>query len=394
MRFHGFVILLVVVVLGKSLSVFSVEPGETGKELATNGANFAPISQMVGVMDTIAGTGEEGYTGDGGKATEAKLHSPFDLIIDHQGNLLFSDTDNHCIRRIDLKLGIIDTVVGCGKKGYFGDGGPAKKAKLNEPYGLAEDEHGNLYIVDRLNRAVRRVNKQGIIETIAGDGKKGKPKDGQLGKSQSLFEPNAIVLQENKNLFIADVSAQNIYRLDLKTLNIYKFAGTGLKKSEGDGGKYSMASFAGPRALAFINPDRLMVCEREGNQIREINLKTKMIRKIAGTGKSGYSGDGDNPLQAVFKGPKEMKVNSKGEIFIVDTENHVIRWIKQDYSQILTLCGNGKSGFSGDGLDANKSSLNRPHGIAIASDGTIYIGDTLNHRIRRVIFMAAKSKKE
>src|SRR5262245_19468893 len=130
-------------------------------------------------IDTVAGTGSAGYDGDGGPANKAKLNGPFDVHLDAAGNLYFSDTGNHCVRRIDARTGVVTTVAGCGRKGYSGDGGPAKEACLNEPYGIELDRSGNLYVVDRLNACIRRVEVAGgKIETVAGTGSAGYSGDG------------------------------------------------------------------------------------------------------------------------------------------------------------------------------------------------------------------------
>lgn len=334
---------------------------------------------------TVAGTGMAGYRGDGGPATKAVLDGPFDVALDKKGNLFFSDTGNHCIRRIDAKSHIISTIAGCGKKGFSGDGGRAIRAELNEPYGLQLDDKGNVYFVDRLNFRVRMVEAQSqVIRTIAGSGHQGFSGDGGPAIKAEFREPNGLALDHKGKLYIADVADQRIRVVDLTNGVISTACGTGKKAHTGDGGPYTEASLLGPRAVAIAPDGSLFVCEREGNSIHRIDFRIGKIERFAGTGKKGYSGDGGPALQATLNGPKELEVDSAGNIFVVDTENNAIRRIDAKSRIITTVAGSGAKGGSGDDGPALKAQLNRPHGVCIDSDGAIYIGDTLNNRIRKV----------
>jgi streptogramin lyase len=337
------------------------------------------------VIDTAAGTGTPGYTGDGGPAAQAQLRDPFDVAFDRAGNLFFSDTFNHCIRRIDARTAVITTVAGCDRKGYSGDGGPAAQATMNEPYGITLDADGNLFIVDRLNACVRRVDgRTGVIRTVAGTGKPGYSGDGGPGDKAELREPNGIALDGQGKLYIADVRDQRVRVLDLRSGVINTFCGTGRREQVGDGGPFQQASLLGPRAVA-VGPDGdVYICEREGNGVRRVSLRSGRIERYAGTGAKGYTGDGGPALQATFNGPKELKVDQAGNVYVVDTENHAIRRIDGKTGIVTTIAGSGKAGGAGDGGAAVQAQLNRPHGVAIAADGSVFIGDTLNHRIRRV----------
>jgi streptogramin lyase len=336
-------------------------------------------------ITSVVGTGTPGYAGDGGPATQARLRDPFDVVLDRAGNIFFSDTSNHCVRRVDGRTGAITTVAGCGRKGYSGDGGPATQATINEPYGLALDADGNLFIVDRLNACVRRVDaKSGNIRTVAGTGKPGFSGDGGPGAKAELREPNGIALDGHGKLYIADVRDQRVRVLDLRSGVITTFCGTGKKEHSGDGGPYQQASLFGPRAVA-VGPDGdAYVCEREGNSVRRVSFKSGRIERFAGTGTKGYSGDGGPARDATFNGPKEMKVDAAGNVFVVDTENHAIRRIDATTGIVTTVAGTGQLGGAGDGGPATQAMLNRPHGVAVEPDGTLYVGDTLNHRVRRV----------
>lgn len=351
----------------------------------------AVITALLGADPTItafAGTGEKGFSGDGGPAVKAKLNQPFGVAFDKAGNLYFSDTFNHRIRRVDVKTGIITTVAGNGMKGFGGDGGKATEATLNEPYGLCFDHTDNLYIVDRLNYCIRKVDaKTGAISTIAGTGgKSGFGGDGGPATKALFREPNGICFDGVDKLYVADVAGQRVRVVDLKTGTISTAAGNGTRVSAGDGGPVKDATFAGPRAVAF-GPDKcLYVVGREGNSVRRIDFKKQTIERFAGTGKKGYTGDGGPATAATFDGPKEIDIDKDGNVYVVDTENEAIRRIDAKTGIITTVAGKGRSKTPGlgDGGPATAATLGRPHGVAIGPDGAIYIGDTNSHRIRRV----------
>lgn len=339
-------------------------------------------------ISSAAGTGVKGFSGDGGPAIEAQLNQPFDVALDKTGNLYFSDTFNHRIRRVDAASGIITTVAGSGRKGFGGDGGPAVDAMLNEPYGVELDADGNLFIVDRLNYCIRRVDaKSGVISTIAGTGgKSGFNGDGGEATRALLVEPNGIALDGKGKLYIADVAGHRVRVVDLKSRVIDTLGGNGKGVSAGDGGPLKNAAFNGPRAVS-IHPDgSLFVVERNGHSVRRVDLQKGKVERLAGTGKRGYSGDGGMARDATFDGPKEIDIDRAGNVFIVDTENEAIRRIDARSGIITTIAGKGRTKRPGlgDGGQPTEATLGRPHGVVVSPDGTVYIGDTNSHRIRRV----------
>jgi hypothetical protein len=350
----------------------------------------AALDQGVARMDTVAGTGEVGYSGDGGPATQARLNQPFHCELDGQGNLYVAEAFNHCIRRVNLKTGVISTVAGSGKKGYSGDGGPAAQATMNEPYAVVINEHGDLFIVDRLNAVVRKVDgKKGVMTTVAGNGKKAYTGDGGPGVEASMQEPNDCCLDGKGGLLIADVKDWRVRRLDLKTGVITTFAGTGRpadKKIDrgkiGDGGPATKAVLVGSRAVCVDGKGNTYVCEREGNAIRKVDA-SGIITTFAGTGKPGYDGDGGPAINATFRGPKGVRCDRDGNLYVVETENHAIRKIDVKTGVITTVAG-GRKGAGGDGGDALKAGLARPHGCIIDGRGNLYIADSENHRVRKV----------
>ncbi|MBX6314491.1 MAG: SMP-30/gluconolactonase/LRE family protein [Isosphaeraceae bacterium] len=346
---------------------------------------LAMLLAQVPTISSPVGTGRLGFSGDGGPAAQAQLNGPFDVACDAAGNLYFSDTGNHRIRRVDAKTSIITTIAGNGTKGFAGDGGPATEAQLNEPYGLAIDRDGNLYFADRLNRRVRRVDaKTGHITTLAGDGSKTFSGDGGPAQAAGLVEPNGVALDGQGKLYIADVADHRVRVVDLASGLIQTFAGTGRGRHDGDGGPAQAAAIFGARAVE-VGPDgTVYILERQGNSLRAVDPQTGVITTIAGTGQKGYTGDGAPARSATFNGPKELALDPAGNLYIVDTENHAIRRLEARTGLITTVAGNGHRGGQGDGGPATSAQLDRPHGVAVAPDGALFIGDTGNHRIRRV----------
>jgi streptogramin lyase len=342
-----------------------------------------------GKMETVAGMGKAGHAGDGGKAVEARLDQPFHCDIDTAGSLLIAEAGSHCIRKVDLKTGLIATVAGTGAKGYTGDGDDATKATMNEPYAVVADRNGDLYVVDRLNAVIRKVDgKTGKISTVAGNGTKGYAGDGGKATEAMLREPNDCCLDGRGGLLIADVADWRIRRLDLKTGSITTFAGTGRPKAKpdrariGDGGPATRAVIVGARAVCVGPKGETYVCEREGNAIRKID-GDGTITTWAGTGAAGYAGDGGDASKATFNGPKAIRCDRQGNLCVVDTENHAIRRIDAKTKVVTTVAG-GREGAGGDGEDATKAGLDRPHGCVIDEKGNLYIADSNNHRVRRV----------
>lgn len=313
-------------------------------------------------ITTAVGTGTQGHSGDGGPALQALLNNPFDVAFLLDAGMIFSDTFNHCIRRVDLKKGIITNIAGTGERGFAGDGGPATEALLNEPYGVVVDHGGKIFFADRLNGRVRTIDGSGRITTLAHDG---------------LVEPNDLALDATQtHLYIADVADHRVRVVDLTTGTMSTFAGTGEARHSGDGGPAVKAGIFGARAVAFAPDGSLYVMERQGSSIRRI--RDGAIETVAGSpGVRGYAGDGGDARKAVFAAPKEMAVDADGNIYVVDTENHAIRRIDARTWIVETIAG-----------PATGAGLARPHGAAVAPDGAIYIGDSETHRVRKLTWFA------
>jgi sugar lactone lactonase YvrE len=339
------------------------------------------------IITTAVGTGAAGYAGDGRPAAQALLNGPFDVAFDGAGNLYFSDTFNHRVRRVEAKRGVVTTVAGNGVAGYAGDGGPAGRAQLNEPYGIVVDRAGNLFIADRHNHCVRRVDaSSGAITSFAGNGAAGFAGDGGPAAAAGLVEPNGLALDPaERRLFIADVADHRVRVVDLASGIIATLAGTGEGVHSGDGGPAAAAGIHGARAVAVAADGTLYILERQGSSLRAVDPQRGIITTVAGRpGVRGYSGDGGPAAAAVFDAPKEMALDGAGNVLIVDTENHAIRRIERATGVVVTIAG-GRRGAGGDGGPATAAGLDRPHGAVVGPDGAIYIGDTNNHRIRKVM---------
>jgi hypothetical protein len=343
-----------------------------------------------GRIGTTAGTGERGYSGDDGPAVKARLDQPFHCDVDAHGNLYIAEAGNHCIRKVDSKTGVITTLAGTGKKGYSGDGDPGTKATFNEPYAAVGTAGGDLYVADRLNAVIRKVDggNPHMVTTVAGTGKKGYSGDGGPGKDAQLVEPNDVCVDGKGGLLIADVGDWRIRRLDLKTGIITTFAGSGRpakagkgfpRDQIGDGGPATKAVVVGARAVCTDRQGNTFICEREGSRIRKVD-KDGIITTIAGTGEWGYAGDGGPAIKAVFRGPKGLRDDSGGNLYVVDTENHAIRKIDAKTGIVATVAG-GRKGAGGDGGPATDAGLDRPHGCVVGR-GILYIADSENHRVR------------
>ena len=341
------------------------------------------MTYQQGIITTVAGTGERGYDGDEGPAGSALLSEPFMCAFDSGGNLYIAEAMNHCIRRVDHETGIIITIAGTGAQGYSGDGGPATAATFNQPYSLQVDSDGDVYVVDRLNFVIRKIEvATGIITTVAGTGEAGYAGDGGPATEAQFREPNDCYLDGRGGLLIADVQDQRIRRLDLASGTITTFAGNGAKERGGDGKPATEASILGARAVCMDGAGNTYIAEREGNGIRRVDANGVMST-LAGTGEFGYAGDGGPAFIATWGGPKAIRCDRNGNVLVVDTENHAIRLIDVSTEFVTTIAG-GRRGGEGDGGPADAAGMDRPHGAEVDAAGNIFIADSNNHRVRVV----------
>jgi sugar lactone lactonase YvrE len=339
-------------------------------------------------IDTVAGTGKAENNGDRGPALQTNIGDPFGVEFGPDGALYITEVRNHRVWRLDPKSGQLTTVAGTGVKGYSGDGGPATKARLNEPYEVRFDRDGNMYFVEMQNHVIRCVDAQtGAIRTIAGTGQQGYSGDSGPATMAQFRRPHSIALDHRGGLYVADIGNHRIRRIDLQTGLVESIAGSDARRLPEDGQIANGSPILGPRAL-FIEGTTMWIALREGHSVWRLDLDTGRLHHVAGTGKKGYSGDGGPLGKATFNGPKGITATSDGLVYVVDTENQCIRRLDISRDKISTAAGSGpnEQGGAGDGGPATAAQLARPHGICIGPKGELYIGDTLNHRVRRVRF--------
>ena len=366
---------------GWSLNVHHVYDSKS-KILYLGDGQRRSTESLGGVINTFAGGGwEPGIgVGDGGPAKEAELAVPAEVAVGPDGSVYIVEEVGQRVRKVDVS-GIITTVVGIGTKGYSGDGGPATAAMLNDPYGIALAPDGSLYIADRSNHRIRRVDANGIITTVAGTGIYGFSGDGGLATLAKLNQPFGVALGPDGSLYIADSSNERIRRVGLDGI-ITTIAGNGSGGFAGDGGPATQAQLANPWRVT-VGPDgSLYIVDKYNNRIRRVGTDG-IITTVAGNGTAGYSGDGGPATQAQLNAPEDVAVGLDGTLYIADANNYRVRWFGSD-GIINTVAGNGARDFSGDGGLAIRARLDEPVGIAIAPDGSFYIADWFNQRVRRV----------
>ncbi len=409
-------------------------------------AEVVRVISPAGAISTYAGQGTAGYSGDGGAATQAQLNDPMALTLDSAGNLYIADCGNNVVRKVS-KNGTISTVAGNGSGGYSGDGVPATQAALNQPEGLAVDSLGSIYIADTFNNRVRAVGSNGVIQTVAGTGFSSFSGDGGSPSSAALFLPTDVATDSAGNLYIADfgnsrirkvaqgkietviggTGTQTIFNESVATTvrlngptgvavdgsgNIFvaegsigtgtghavgdyriwrinssavvsTAAGNGLESYSGDGNAATAAQLNSPGAVTLDAAGNLYIADTANHRVRKVTA-SGTITTAAGTGAPGYSGDGGPGVKAQLNSPAGLTADSDGNVYIADSGNDRIRKLLPD-GTLITIAGNGNASFFGDGGPSNSASLHNPRGIYSAGGGHIYIADTGNQRIRELL---------
>jgi sugar lactone lactonase YvrE len=323
-------------------------------------------------VSTIIGNGSPGHS-------DSQVNNPYGLCIKEDA-LYFCDLDNQRIRRLDLKTRRTTDVAGNGQRGYAGDGGPATAGSLNMAHELVFDSRGDLYVVERDNHVVRKVDRDGRMSTVAGTGVAGFAGDGGPASRAQLRQPHSIVIAPDGMLLICDVGNHRIRAVDLSTGLIETVGGTGERLPTPDGAPLKGTPLNGPRTIAIDRDGTMFLALREGNAIYRIDAKTRTLHHLAGTGEQGYSGDGGSARLAKLAGPKGLALTGR-DLYLADTENHAIRRIDLRSGVIATVLG---TGVRGDGPETNplECKLSRPHGVYADADGSLYVADSEAHRIR------------
>lgn len=394
---------------------------------------------QTGLIHTVAGTGDAGWSGDKAAACAARLNEPKSLALDAEGNLFIADSENHVVRKIDRKTHCIKTVAGriqaldAGAKPispaskaeevdddplaetskvnlhaisqqtdlsgtvryiatgtmpatrFNGDGGSADHSLLNFPTAVAVDRAGNLYIADTLNHRVRRVDAvTGVMTTVAGLGKPRYFGDGGLAVEAGLNEPAALALSEGGTLYIADQSNNRVRAVNLATGMIRTVAGTGTAAYNGEGRVATETDLAGPSGLALAADGMLFIADSFNGRIRAIDPMTCLIRTVVGDG-GEYRYQGlDEPPSASLSRPSGVALDDEGNLYMTDSDNHLVRRWDRITGRIERIAGVGVACYSGDGGVALEAGLNYPFGIVVDRAGRVFVADTFNHRIREI----------
>jgi len=337
------------------------------------GESFAPE------ISTVAGTGVAGFKGDNELAVAAQLNRPYGIALDSSGSLYFSDYNNHRVRKISTD-GKISTVAGAGA-GYRGDNGPAVSAQLNCPREVAVDAAGSVYITDAANHRVRVITTDGKINTVAGTGTAGFSGDGGPAAKAQLNYPLGVAVDSTGTLYVSDHGNHRVRKISADG-KISTVAGTGVAGFKGDDGPAASAQLNGPYALAVNDADLLFITDGNNHRVRKVAADGS-ISTVAGKGTAGFSGDGGPATSAQLNLPLGVVVDSAGTLYISDYNNHRVRKVAPD-GGITTLAGKGTAGFGGDGGPATAAQLNNPFGLAVDCVDTLYIADHLNNRVRKV----------
>ncbi len=338
-------------------------------------------------ITTVAGNGNEGFSGDGGPAAEARLKKPEGLAFDASGNLFIADSFNHCIRRLDRASSVITTIAGTGKRGYAGDGGPAAQAVFRYVMDIVIDARGNSYVADPYNQRVRRIDAvTGRVATLAGTGEEGYSGDGGPAAGAMLADPRALALDMQEGLHIADRYSHCVRRVDFATGVITTVAGRGEKGYSGDGGPAAEARFNQPSALACDPRGNLYIADCWNYRIRRLDAGTGQMTTVVGFGKMGLSGDGGLATEARIGFVEGLAVDGAGNLYLADHSYHCIRRLDVATGAISTVAGGEKKGFAGDGGPAIKARFKKPGGLAFDANGDLYVSDRGNARVRKITF--------
>jgi len=333
-----------------------------------------------GIITTYAGTGTAGFSGDTGPATAAALNVPTGIALDRAGSLYVTDEGNNRVRRVDPHK-TISTFAGTATAGFGGDGRRARDARLDRPTGIAVDDVGNVYIADSGNNRIRRVNPHGMITTVAGGGTSATTGNDGRAIDIALDRPTGLALDRSGDLYFAE-SGDNRVRLVDRDGTIRTVAGTGTAGFGGDGGPATQAQLDHPDALAVDSHGNVYIADYGNNRIRRVDPSGTIIT-FAGTAAAGFGGDGGQATQARLDRPDALATDPAGNLYIADIGNNRIRRVDAG-GTITTVAGTGTTGFAGDGGPARAAEVDHPTGLAVDPAGRLYLADRGNNRVRRV----------
>ena len=348
-------------------------------------AQSAPAAPAF-TISTIAGSDAPGFSGDGGAATSAQLYLPSGAVF-AGGSLYIADQVNNRVRIVSG--GNINTLAGTGTQGYTGDGSAASNAELFDPVGVAVDAKGNVYVSDSRNQVVRMITTAGVISTYAGNNGEGAGISGDTGAANQaqLDNPSGLAIDSKGNLYIADTTNNKIRIVTPATTEINTFAGNLFGDFLGDGGPAISAELNNPEGVAVDAAGNIYIADTANNRIRMVTLDGN-IHTVAGNGNAGFAGDKGQAINAELNNPEGVAVDAAGNIYIADTFNQKVRMVLTN-GVIVTIAGTGISGYSGDGGPAAQGQLSFPGSVSVDSSGNVYVSDSENNVIRQLAPSAA-----
>ncbi|MFF3270955.1 NHL repeat-containing protein [Streptomyces chrestomyceticus] len=348
------------------------------------GSGPQPAGLAQGAIATVAGNGQAGYVSDGGPAILTQLNWPHDVALDKNGNLYIAERNSHRVRKV-TPADSITTVAGNGQAGYVSDGGPATATQLNNPASVAVDDAGNLYIADMNNHRIRKVTPNGIITTVAGNGQAGYVSDGGPATATQLNTPHGVAVDGQGNLYIADWGNHRIRKVDANGI-ITTVAGNGQAGYGSDGGPATATKLYYPGGVEADRNGNIFVADTYNHRIRKVDARG-IITTVAGTGTPGYVSDGGPAISTPINYPVGITVDDTGNFYLGETNNQRVR--KVDTNGIITtVAGNGIAGYVDDGGPAADTRLYNPRGVALDRAGNLYIADGSNARVRGVTSVA------
>jgi cysteine-rich repeat protein len=342
------------------------------------------VDLPAGTITTVAGTGVGGHSGDGGPATAATLNEPTSVALDTLGRLLVAVFQRQRIRRVDLGTGTITTVAGSGELGFSGDGGPATEAAIMYPRGVAAGPDGSFYLTDHWFRRVRRVDgSTGIITTVAGSGVFGNSGDGTLATSVQLTNAPSVSVDRAGRVLVID-SSDRVRAVDPLLGTTSTVAGVGTRGYSGDGALAVAAEFKSPGATAVDGDGNLFIADTMNYRVRRVDAASGVVTTVAGTGSPWYAGDGSPAVEARVGMVEGLATDAQGNLFLAESQNHVVRRVDVVTGTITTVAGTANAGYGGDGDLATGALLRAPRGLALDGPGNLYVADSENNRVRRI----------
>lgn len=334
---------------------------------------------------TIAGTGVNGYNGDNILADTAKLFWPSGLISDSSGNIYTADYQNNRIRKVDANTGIITTIAGTGVNGYSGDGGPATQATLSKPAGLCIDKAGNIYFTDAYGRYIRKITANtGVITTVAGTGL-GTYNGDNIPATAANIIASGVAIDDTGNIYFSSLSYYRVRKISAATNIVTTIAGTGVGGYNGDNILAINAQVGAAWGLAFDTAQNLYFSDNTLQRVRKIDKNTGLISTVAGTGVLGYNGDGIQATAATLYTPCGLAFDDSNNLYIADNANYRVRKVNAVTGIIFTIAGTGTLGYNGDSILATNAELTSPLYVVVKGNN-LFIDDENNSRIRKVTY--------